>query len=417
MNRDDIDWAGYFPACVTPFHEDGALDLPSLAALVEHYVAEGMHGLVVNGTCGEWFSQNGDERREVAEVAVRTAAGRMTVLVGCTADTADVTVELARHALAAGADGVLVSPPPYAKLSRDEVVAFYLDVNAGIDGPLVVYNWPHGSGVDIDSDLADRLADIDQIVAIKDSTPSAEQFFETSRRVRDRVRVFGPYMSQAGLEVLRTEGGDGTVGGGSLVGRPDPEFWEACWRGDFSGPEAQAIAGRPALLEAVAARGLGRPVRCLPEPAEGTDADARPARRSRPPTPAARDRPGQPGRDARDPRRGAPAARRCRRLMGDSARLDLPRGMTRGPEVRLTIDGRPVVAHQGESLAAVLVVEEQLTTRRTANGEPRGVFCGMGVCFDCLVIVDGVPGTRACLTWAADGMRVERQSGPGHPLS
>lgn len=103
--------------------------------------------------------------------------------------------------------------------------------------------------------------------------------------------------------------------------------------------------------------------------------------------------------------------------MGDSARLDLPRGMTRGPEVRLTIDGRPVVAHQGESLAAVLIVEEHLATRLTVNGEPRGVFCGMGVCFDCLVIVDGVPGTRACLTWAADGMRVERQSGPGHPLS
>lgn len=242
MNRDDINWQGYFAAFVTPFHESGQLDLDTLRALVDHYAAEGMHGILVNGTCGEWFSQTSEERRIVAETAIEQAAGRMTVLVGCTAYTASETAEFARHALAAGADGVLASPPPYAKLSRDEVIAFYEDVNAGVDGPLAVYNWPHGSGVDIGTELADRLANIDQIVAIKDSTPNAEQFFQTSRRVRDRVRVFGPYMSTAGVEVLRTEGGDGTVGGGSLYGHPDPEFWESYWRGDFDGPTAHAVA-------------------------------------------------------------------------------------------------------------------------------------------------------------------------------
>jgi 4-hydroxy-tetrahydrodipicolinate synthase len=242
MNRDDVDWQGYFPAFVTPFTESGELDLTTLRALVDHYVAEGMHGIVVNGTCGEWFSQAADERREVAEAAIQQAAGRMRVLVGCTAYTAKESAEFARHALAAGADGVLASPPPYAKLFPDEVIAFYEDINAAIDGPLVVYNWPHGSGVDVGPELADRLADIGQIVAIKDSTPDADQFFETSRRVRDRVRVFGPYLSVRGLEVLRTEGGDGTVGGGSLFGRPDPEFWESVWRGEFAGPAAHAEA-------------------------------------------------------------------------------------------------------------------------------------------------------------------------------
>jgi 4-hydroxy-tetrahydrodipicolinate synthase len=128
-------------------------------------------------------------------------------------------------------------------LLPDEIIAFYKDLNATVDGPIAVYNWPHGSGVDIGPDLADRLADIDQVVAIKDSTPVVEQFFETSRRVRDRVRVFGPYMSVRGLEVLRTDGGDGTVGGGSLTGRPDPQFWESVWRGEYDEPLAYAIAG------------------------------------------------------------------------------------------------------------------------------------------------------------------------------
>lgn len=240
MNRDDVDWAGYFPAVVTPFTEAGELDTDTLAALIRQYADRGMHGVVVNGTCGEWFSQSADERRAVAETAVDAAAGRMRVLVGCTSNTAENVQALASHALAAGADGVLASAPPYIKLFPNEVVAWYEEIGERIGGPLVVYNWPHGTGIDIDSDLADRLADVDAIVAIKDSTPDADQFFETSRRVRDRVRVFGPYMSARGVDVLRTEGGDGFVGGGSLNGRPDPEFWEHYWAGEFAPMEEYA---------------------------------------------------------------------------------------------------------------------------------------------------------------------------------
>ena len=87
-----------------------------------------MHGIVVNGTCGEWFVQDRDERQAVAETAVSAAAGRMTVLVGCTDYRADLVIDLARHALAAGADGVLASPPPYAKLFPNEIIAYYQDI-------------------------------------------------------------------------------------------------------------------------------------------------------------------------------------------------------------------------------------------------------------------------------------------------
>lgn len=235
MDRNDVDWKGYFPAVVTPFTERGELDLDTLTDLVEFYVGEGMHGMVINGTCGEWFVQDRHERKAVAEAAIGAARGRLTVLVGCTDYRADQVVDLARHALAAGADGVLASPPPYAKLFPNEIIAYYEDIAAGIDGPLAIYNWPHGAGVDIDSDLADQLADIDAIVAIKNSTPDADQFFDTSRRVRDRIRVFGPYMSERGVEFLKTDGGDGFVGGGSLYGRADPEFWTDYWAGDFDG--------------------------------------------------------------------------------------------------------------------------------------------------------------------------------------
>jgi predicted molibdopterin-dependent oxidoreductase YjgC len=98
-------------------------------------------------------------------------------------------------------------------------------------------------------------------------------------------------------------------------------------------------------------------------------------------------------------------------------RLPEPRGLRRGPLVALTIDGRAASAYLGESVAAALLADgtDDLSTRTTVAGDARGVFCGMGVCFDCLVIVDGVPGTRACMTWVRDGMVISRQDGPGYP--
>jgi D-hydroxyproline dehydrogenase subunit gamma len=92
-------------------------------------------------------------------------------------------------------------------------------------------------------------------------------------------------------------------------------------------------------------------------------------------------------------------------------RLELTHGLERGVPVTMTLDGRPVTAYEGESVAALLFVEGVVATRTTRSGEPRGVYCGMGVCFDCLVVVDGVPNTRACVTWVQEGMTVERQAG------
>ncbi len=232
MNRDDVDWRGYWPACPTPFTSDGAIDVESLRALVEWYVGEGMHGIFVNGTTGEWFSQTPEERRLVAETAIDQVAGRATVVVGCTSLTAKGAVELGRHALAAGAAGIGSPPPPHSQTYPDETVRYFQDISDGVDGPLMVYNWPHGTSVDIDPDLAERIAAVDNVVAIKDSTPDLEQFFETTRRVVGSVRVFGPLMGVAGLEFLLEQGGDGFIGGGSLWGARDAEFWEAVWRGD-----------------------------------------------------------------------------------------------------------------------------------------------------------------------------------------
>jgi D-hydroxyproline dehydrogenase subunit gamma len=92
-----------------------------------------------------------------------------------------------------------------------------------------------------------------------------------------------------------------------------------------------------------------------------------------------------------------------------SGRLAIGPELRRGARVTVTIDADPVVAHAGETVAAVLIAEGSPATRVTKGGAPRGVFCGMGVCFDCLVVVDGIPNTRACMTWVREGMTIGRQ--------
>src|SRR4051794_3647953 len=95
------------------------------------------------------------------------------------------------------------------------------------------------------------------------------------------------------------------------------------------------------------------------------------------------------------------------------SRLPLGPELERGPRVGIVLDGRPVDTYEGETVAAVLLAEGEIATRTTVKGEPRGIFCGIGVCFDCLVVVDGVPNTRACMTWVREGMDVRHQAGLG----
>ena len=94
-----------------------------------------------------------------------------------------------------------------------------------------------------------------------------------------------------------------------------------------------------------------------------------------------------------------------------SVRLPDGHGLERGARLSLTLDGRTVDAHEGETVAAVLLAEGHIATRKTRRGSPRGVYCGMGVCFDCLVVVNGVPNSRACVSWVREGMDVARQDG------
>jgi 4-hydroxy-tetrahydrodipicolinate synthase len=243
MDRSDVAWRGYWVATPTPFTADGQVDEAGCAALIELYVAQGVHGLLVNGSTGEWFSQSAAERRRVVQIAVESAAGRMPVVAGVSAYTAAEAIGLAEHAASIGVDGILTTPPPYVHPTADEIVAFYQAVSEATGLPFMVYNWPRGVGVDLAESpgLMSRLADLDHVVAIKDSTGDWLRMLGTVEAVADRVRVFGSFISRRGLAVLSGFGGDGNIDGGGLGAPYAVPFYDAVAAGDLPAAEKAAL--------------------------------------------------------------------------------------------------------------------------------------------------------------------------------
>ncbi len=232
MNRDSVDWRGYIPAITTPFDEHGELDLKSLRKLLEWLADEGMHGLIVAGTTGEWFSMNSAEKATLFKTVGEVLKGVMPLLAGCNAYTAKEVISTADAAARSGFDGILVTPPPYARPCEREVIAFYTDVDQGTPLPICIYNWPPGTNIDLRRSTLEQLAELDHVVAVKNSTGDRDHFLDVMRALNKKVRIFGVPMTEVGAELIANAEADGTMGAAAVLGRTQPEFFNALWAGD-----------------------------------------------------------------------------------------------------------------------------------------------------------------------------------------
>lgn len=236
--RGRVGWRGYIPAITTPFAQDRGLDLPALGRLLEWLHGEGMHGLVIAGTTGEWFSLSAKERHQLFAAAGAQMASRLPLIAGCSAYTPDEVVENIDHARDAGFQGALVTPPPYALPGEADLLAFYAEVSRRSILPICVYNWPPGTNIDMPLDLLCKLAELDNIVAIKQSTPDMARFMATFFALNDTVRVFGLPMDDVGIMMVQSHDADGTMGAGGVLGRYQSGFYDNLWKGDVEAARA-----------------------------------------------------------------------------------------------------------------------------------------------------------------------------------
>jgi 4-hydroxy-tetrahydrodipicolinate synthase len=218
----------------TPFTANDKIDHPALTTLIDWYLDQKMHGLVVAGTTGEWFSLTCEERKQLfAQVRDRVPQDT-PLLAGCSALTIHETRDYVRSAAQLRYDGVLLTPPPYMQPTDEAIVTFYQLIAAQSPIPIVVYNWPLGVGREMSTSLLSRLAKLSGIVGIKNSTPDLQAFVESLRALQGQCKIFGIMPGDLGLGMLDQLGGDGCIGAAGVLGRDQPEFFEAYWQKDFA---------------------------------------------------------------------------------------------------------------------------------------------------------------------------------------
>jgi dihydrodipicolinate synthase/N-acetylneuraminate lyase len=234
MNRDSVDWHGPMPAVTTPFTHTGAIDEYAFAANIDRLLDDGATGIVAGGCTGEFWALSFDERVRLTAVAREAMAGRGALIVCSGAITAEETIALTRAIAGAGADGVLVLPPYFVRLTDDEIVAHFETVGRSAMVPVMLYNIPGNAGNVLTPALVARLAEIDTVVAVKESSGDWNAFHGTLLAAGSSIRVFCGPSSLFGVPAVLA-GADGTIDCFPNVWSPGGlDLYYAAERGDLA---------------------------------------------------------------------------------------------------------------------------------------------------------------------------------------
>ncbi|PCI04408.1 MAG: 4-hydroxy-tetrahydrodipicolinate synthase [Hyphomicrobiales bacterium] len=237
---------GSIPALITPFNSDGTLDESALRDFVEWQISEGSHGLVPVGTTGESPTLSHDEHKRVVEICVEVANKRVPVIAGAGSNNTAEAIDLATFADKAGADAVLVVTPYYNKPSQRGMIAHFGAIADAISIPLIIYNIPSRSIVDMSIEtMAELYEKYDNIVGIKDATGAMERLSEQRHVLGlDFLQLTGNDDSALGF---MAHGGAGCISvSANVAPRLCSQFQEACMAGRFE--EALAIQDKLAPL-------------------------------------------------------------------------------------------------------------------------------------------------------------------------
>ena len=224
---------GSLVAIITPMHEDGSLDLPCMRRLVDHHVKEGTDAIVVVGTTGESPTVDVEEHHELIKVVVEQAAKRIPVIAGTGANSTAEAIELTEYAKKVGADAVLSVVPYYNKPTQEGLYRHFKTIAEAVDIPLILYNVPGRTVADLANDTTLRLAQIPNIVGVKDATGNFDRGCELIMRAPSDFAVYSG--DDATALSLMLMGGKGNI---SVVANVAPrlmhELCVAALKGDLA---------------------------------------------------------------------------------------------------------------------------------------------------------------------------------------
>jgi 2-dehydro-3-deoxy-D-pentonate aldolase len=232
-------FSGLMPAMVTPFDEQGEVDLRATEAVVERFIEAEVDGISPLGSTGESSHLTGDERKHFAEEVTRIVAGRVPLLIGVGAAGTRETVDLARHAEGVGADGVLVVSPFYWNVGEEALFKHFATVAESVSIPVLIYNLPVLTGVDLSPSLVTRVArECPNVTGLKDTVTEYSHIWNVLREVKPMRPDFSVL---SGFEDLilpsMLAGGDGSICGLANVA---PELFVGMVRAAHNGDLGEA---------------------------------------------------------------------------------------------------------------------------------------------------------------------------------
>jgi 4-hydroxy-tetrahydrodipicolinate synthase len=234
---------GSLVAIVSPMREDGSLDLEAFGHLIDWHIAEGTDGIVVVGTTGESPTVDFEEHTLLIKTAIQRSAGRVPIIAGTGANSTREAIELQAFAKKAGADQCLSVVPYYNKPTQEGLYRHFEAVAEAVDIPMIVYNVPSRTVADLHNDTALRLAQVPNIIGIKDATANLERGADLIRRAPKDFAIYsGDDATALALTLL---GGDGVI---SVTANAAPRLMHEICAAAFGGDLNRARSANNKLL-------------------------------------------------------------------------------------------------------------------------------------------------------------------------
>jgi 4-hydroxy-tetrahydrodipicolinate synthase len=199
MTVSQKEWKGCFCAIVTPFKKNGEIDYELFCKNIELLVKEGIDGIIVSGCTGESWTLSDEEKKELFQLAVKQSKQEIVVIGGTGELSAQHTIKLSKYAKDAGMDGIMVLPPGMIRPNEREVFTFYQDISNAIDIPILVYNIPKRQCFDITPNFLNKLADIKNVYAVKESSDDYMRVLEDIRICGDRLKILTGHSAVRGV--------------------------------------------------------------------------------------------------------------------------------------------------------------------------------------------------------------------------
>lgn len=231
---------GVATALVTPMNEDGSINFDRLKTLIDEQIQAGIPALVICGTTGESATMTLEEHSKVIRFAIKCANGRVKIIAGAGSNDTACAADLAKEAEEAGADALLIVTPYYNKATQNGLVAHYKYIAERVSLPIILYNVPSRTGVNIKPETYAKLADIDNIVAIKEANGDISSIVKTRLLCGDKLDIYSGNDDQ--IVPIMALGGKGVISVlSNVMPKETVELCDKMLNGDLEGAAAMQI--------------------------------------------------------------------------------------------------------------------------------------------------------------------------------